>query len=191
MRACAQYNDDWTPAHLTRRPTNLYGEAALTLKGLEWRKPGLVAVAAKLAVGAGERQPLEFEVPEAYKPKAGPNPWTAERGDEPGPSRPASADDANRTRKRPLVAEPREIEVNERGSLLANEQPAAFIAPVLPPASTDAPATEHHSTQNPTQHAVQNLVANASEPIAVWTNRLSRALFARDGEEEGATDLHA
>jgi hypothetical protein len=85
-----QFNDDWTPAHLTRRPTNLYSEAAVTLKGLEWRKPGLVAVAAQLAARVGERQPIEFEVSEAYEPKAGPNRWTAEHG-QGGPSTVPSA----------------------------------------------------------------------------------------------------
>jgi len=74
------FHDDWTPAHLTQRPTNLYNEAALTLKGVEWRKPGLVAFAFKLAANAGERQPIEFDVPEAYHPKVGPNPWRAEHG---------------------------------------------------------------------------------------------------------------
>jgi hypothetical protein len=80
----SSFDDDWTPSHLTRHPTNLYSEAALTLKGLEWRKPGLVAVAAKLAASAGQRLPIQFEVSEAYKPKAEPNPWTAEHasGDE-------------------------------------------------------------------------------------------------------------
>jgi len=73
------FNDNWTPVHLTRRPTNLYREAALTLKGADWRKPGLVAVAAKLAARLGEREPIEFEVPEAYNPMAGPNPWKAEQ----------------------------------------------------------------------------------------------------------------
>jgi len=71
------FNHGWTPAHLTRRPTNLYSEVELTLKGLEWRKPGLVAVAATLAASTGERQPIDFEVPRLYKPKAGPNPWAA------------------------------------------------------------------------------------------------------------------
>jgi hypothetical protein len=85
MRTCAQFYDDWTPAHLTRRPTNLYSEAAITFKALEWRKPGLVAFATKLAVSADERKPIDFDVSEAYEPKTGPNPWTAERG-EAGPS---------------------------------------------------------------------------------------------------------
>jgi hypothetical protein len=30
------FNDDWTPAHLTGGPMNLYKEIALALKGLEW-----------------------------------------------------------------------------------------------------------------------------------------------------------
>ena len=35
------FGDDWTPAHLTGGPTNLYKEIALALKGAEWRQPGL------------------------------------------------------------------------------------------------------------------------------------------------------
>jgi hypothetical protein len=78
--SCAQFNDDWTPEHLTRRPTNLYSDVALTLKGAEWRKPGLVAVAATLASSVGELQPIDFEVPDTYEPETGPNPWTAGHG---------------------------------------------------------------------------------------------------------------
>ena len=43
------FGDDWTPAHLTSGPTNLYKEIALALKGVEWRQPGFVAFASKLA----------------------------------------------------------------------------------------------------------------------------------------------
>ena len=71
------FGDDWTPAHLTGGPTNLYKEIALALKGVAWRKPGLVAVAAKLASSAGPHKPIKFTVPATYEPHSGPNPWTA------------------------------------------------------------------------------------------------------------------
>jgi len=69
------FNDDWTPAHLTGGPTNLYKEVDAALKGLEWRQPGLVALAAKLATSAGEHKPIAVVVPLSYEPKTGANPW--------------------------------------------------------------------------------------------------------------------
>jgi len=70
-----QFNDDWTPEHLTGGPTNLYKEMDLALKGEEWRQPGLVALATKLATSAGEHVPIDVFVPKSYEPKTGPNPW--------------------------------------------------------------------------------------------------------------------
>jgi len=72
------FNDDWTPAHLTGGPTNLYKEIAFALKGVEWRQPGLVAVASKIAASAAEHKPIAFEVPSSYEPKKGPNKWKDE-----------------------------------------------------------------------------------------------------------------
>jgi len=69
------FNDDWTPAHLTRGPANLYKEMDLALKGEEWRQPGLVALAARLATSAGEHKPIKVTVPKLYEPKTGLNPW--------------------------------------------------------------------------------------------------------------------
>jgi len=69
------FDDDWTPAHLTGGPTNLYKEIALALKGAEWRQPGFVAFASKLATSVREHQPIDFEVPASYVPKRGPNKW--------------------------------------------------------------------------------------------------------------------
>ena len=69
------FGDEWTPAHLAGGPTNLYKEIALALKGVEWRQPGLVAVAAKLAGSAAPHKPIEIKVPESYERKTGPNPW--------------------------------------------------------------------------------------------------------------------
>jgi len=71
------FGDDWTPAHLTGGKTNLYKEIAFALKGVEWRQPGLVAVASKLAGSAGPHKPIEVLVPDSYEPAFGPNPWTA------------------------------------------------------------------------------------------------------------------
>ena len=73
------FNDDWTPAHLTHKPTNLYKEIALALKGSEWRQPGLVALASKLASSAESHDPIDFTVPDSYKAKTGPNPHRASR----------------------------------------------------------------------------------------------------------------
>lgn len=67
------FGDDWTPAHLTGGKTNLFKEIAFALKGGEWRLPGLVAVASKLAGSAGEHKPINVVVPESYVPKRGPN----------------------------------------------------------------------------------------------------------------------
>ena len=53
------FGPGWTPHHLKDGETNLYREIAIPLKGREWRKPGLVGLAKKLAtlVGhAGESQ---------------------------------------------------------------------------------------------------------------------------------------
>jgi len=69
------FNDEWTPAHLTGGPTNLYKEINLALKGEEWRQPGLVALAATLATSAREHKPIDTKVPASYKPKTGANPW--------------------------------------------------------------------------------------------------------------------
>ena len=71
------FNDDWTPAHLTAGPSNLYKEIALALKGVEWRTPSLVAIASKLAASAAPHVPIEFTVPDTYEPKVGPNKWSA------------------------------------------------------------------------------------------------------------------
>jgi len=69
------FGDDWTPAHLTGGSTNLYKEIALAMKGAEWRQPGFVAFASKLATSAGEHKPIDFMVPASYVPKRGPNKW--------------------------------------------------------------------------------------------------------------------
>ena len=69
------FGDDWTPAHLTGGKTNLYKEIAFALKGVEWRQPGLVAVASKLAGSAAPHKPIDVSVPDTYVPKSGPNPW--------------------------------------------------------------------------------------------------------------------
>ena len=74
----AQFGDDWTPAHLTGGPTNLYKEIAFALKGVEWRQPGLVAVASKIAASAAEHKPIDVVVPDSYEPKQGPNKWKDE-----------------------------------------------------------------------------------------------------------------
>jgi len=70
------FGDDWTPAHLTGGPTNLYKEIAFALKGAEWRQPGLVAVASKIAGSVGPHKPIDIKVPDTYEPSTGPNPWT-------------------------------------------------------------------------------------------------------------------
>jgi len=57
------FQDSWTPTYLQGGPTNLYKEIALALKGAEWRKPGLVAFAFKLAVGGDERKPIKVNPP--------------------------------------------------------------------------------------------------------------------------------
>jgi len=61
------FSDEWTPAHLTSGPTNLYKEIALALKGVEWRKPGMVAFAGKLAASAGPHAPIDVVVPDTYE----------------------------------------------------------------------------------------------------------------------------
>jgi hypothetical protein len=72
-----QFDDGWTPAHLERRPLNLYQDIAISLKGAEWRTPGLVAFASKLVSSAGPHTPLEFKVPLTYAPRKGPNRWSS------------------------------------------------------------------------------------------------------------------
>ena len=70
------FDDASTPAHLMGGPTNLYKEIALALKSVEWRKPGLVAFASKLAASAGPHSPIHFEVPDTYEPATGPAKWS-------------------------------------------------------------------------------------------------------------------
>ena len=65
------FGDDWTPAHLTSGPTNLYKEIALALKSVEWRQPGLVALASKLVGSAAPHQPIDVVVPDSYEPAKG------------------------------------------------------------------------------------------------------------------------
>ena len=62
------FGDDWTPDHLKGGKMNMYKEIALALKGVEWRKPGLVAFASKLAASAGPHSPIHFEVPDTNEP---------------------------------------------------------------------------------------------------------------------------
>jgi len=69
------FGDDWTPAHLTGGPTNMYKEIAFALKGAEWRQPGLVAVASKLAGCQAPHKPIDVLVPNTYVPKRGLNKW--------------------------------------------------------------------------------------------------------------------
>jgi hypothetical protein len=76
-----QFQDDWTPAHLTGGPINLYKEIALALKGVEWRQPGLVAFASKVSTSACEHTEITVEVPDSYEPKTGPNPWAETRAE--------------------------------------------------------------------------------------------------------------
>jgi len=79
------FNDDWTPAHLTGGPANVYKEIDLTLKGEEWRQPGLVALATKVATSAGERKPIKVQISTSYEPKRRANPW-AGNGQQPAQS---------------------------------------------------------------------------------------------------------
>ena len=51
------FRSDWTPDHLQSGPTNLYKEIALAFKGAEWRAPGLVALASKIAGSGATHQP--------------------------------------------------------------------------------------------------------------------------------------
>jgi hypothetical protein len=92
------FSDDWTPAHLLHGPKNIYKEIAFALKGTEWRKPGLVAIASKLAMSAGEHRPIEFNVPDTYEPATGPNPWLSARHEksqpEPAPTQPMGKEPA-------------------------------------------------------------------------------------------------
>jgi hypothetical protein len=69
------FGDEWTPAHLTGGKTNLYKEIAFALKGVEWRQPGLVAVASKIAGSAAEHKPIDVKVPDTYVAKKGRNKW--------------------------------------------------------------------------------------------------------------------
>ena len=55
------FRSDWTPDHLQGGATNLYKEIALALKGAEWRKPGFVALASKLAA-AGAAKPKDRKI---------------------------------------------------------------------------------------------------------------------------------
>jgi len=114
------FNDDWTPAHLTGGSTNLYKEIALALKSVEWRQPGFVAFASKLAASSREHKPIDVKVPSSYEPKTGPNLWQDPALQETQPWSPAhvvpqeATADATQTPAPPLVAAE---EVTERGTL--------------------------------------------------------------------------
>jgi hypothetical protein len=119
------FNDAWTPAHLTGGKNNLYKDIALALKGAEWRFPGLVAVASKLASSAGEHTSAAVQIPHSYEAKAGPNPWRDIPLEEAQALPPATgthqggaSNDIVPPPSAPLVvADP----VNERGSLVLED----------------------------------------------------------------------
>ena len=71
------FDDDWTPKHLMKGlGFNIYKEIAIALKASEWRLPGLVALAGKVAANGAEPKPLGwFTVPDTYVPATGPNAW--------------------------------------------------------------------------------------------------------------------
>ena len=85
------FDDGWTPRHLADGPMNLYKEIALALKGDEWRQPGLVAVAAKIAGSAGTHKPNDATVPDSYEPATGPNKWPAIEASTAASQQPAAA----------------------------------------------------------------------------------------------------
>jgi hypothetical protein len=72
-----QFNEGQTPVHLLSKQTNLYKDIAVSLKDLEWRLPGLVAMTFKLSASVDEHTPVPLEIPESYEPATGPNPWDA------------------------------------------------------------------------------------------------------------------
>jgi len=74
------FNDDWTPAHLAGGTYNIYREMDLVLKGEEWREPGLVALASKIAASARQHQPIKMVTPETYVPSTAANPWAMPGG---------------------------------------------------------------------------------------------------------------
>jgi len=113
------FGDDWTPAHLTGGKTNLYKEIAFALKGAEWRKPALVAVASKLVTSAGEHKPIEVKVPNSYEQKIGTNPWLAPM--------PAS----------PLAKDPETLPLGGLPSSSVPPLPVAAEAPAVAPAQDE------------------------------------------------------
>jgi len=197
------FDDGWTPAHLTGGLTNLYKDLNLGFKGEEWRQPGLVALAAKLASSAGEHVPIRVRVPATYVPKAGPNPWaTLEKVS----ARPLPAPAATRTRvsmsrramsillpskaaklschpsfelPEPDEVEPDEVEPDE-------VEPDEVELASTPTAKTTTIVPIAQLPERSTQLATLN-------PIAALSHRVVSMLFPSDETEEKdrSTQLHA
>jgi hypothetical protein len=98
------------------------------LKGEEWRQPGLVALASKLAMSARAHLPIKVLVPTSYAPKTGANLWI-------------EVDDAA-CRESQAVPEPGAQAGERPGSRMSNGAAAAMLAPPTRPAPLRRARTE-------------------------------------------------
>jgi hypothetical protein len=175
-----QFDDGWTPSHLSSGAANLYKEIAIALKAAEWRQPGLVALISKVATSAGEREPLKFNVPASYEPRTGPNSWAAARRD-------ALPDVVPEVEGDNLMAQPDAppaVATEVKGENVVAEQstePAMMMA-TLP--ETESPK----ATASP-------MARLSADPIAALSHRVKSMLFSADqladGKDAEPTNLAA
>jgi hypothetical protein len=155
------FRDDWTPAHLTRShpdnggdgSQNLYSEIALALKALEWRTPGLVALASKLTSSRPHR-PMAVHVPASY--------GRAGRQQAFVPP----------TRRASIAAEMRRVSTSLDGAP-ARETPAASDQPKA------TLSLSAHTDELPVASAIPSCASTSptSDPMEVVSNRL-QSLFS-------------
>jgi hypothetical protein len=156
---CSQYNDDWTPAHLTGGPTNLYKEMDLALKGEEWREPGLVGLAAKLATSAQEHVPITVRVPSSYVASTAANPWAGGKGDGKGAActeSPRVLEQLNSSRARDL-----------RETRMSAGAASAMTAPLPRPAETIELVSMPAAVRPPPPQSLTADVADSPSPPRV------------------------
>ena len=161
------FNDDWTPAHLTGGLTNLYKEIAFALKGAEWRQPGLVAVASKIAGSAGEHKPIDVKVPSTYEPATGRNPWL-------------NAASAPASELQPEVGEHKPIDVK----VPSTYEPATGRNPWLNAASAPASELQPEVAEEAQRFATPEVAradAGVSDSLTIISDRLKGLLTPNSG----------
>jgi hypothetical protein len=140
----------------------------IALKGEEWRQPGLVTLAAKLATSAREHKPIQVRVPSSYKPKTGANPWSevgsaglqAMRSQAP----PESGDAAHLSEER-----------SSMGAAAAMKAPPPNAAPLVPGSAHGVElASLSSAKQMPARTASVDVAADRPKPLSRPRSSITR-----------------